>query len=231
MSQGPRRPTARGAASVLLIAALGALLCLLGAAGRVDEPTDLDNGIHAWVVAHRPARPGLTRLAQCATRLGDPPFAISATLAVGLGLLLLWRLGTPRVGWADAPLWFGTVLGGHGLATLLKLLFQRDRPPPDGRLVLVDSYSYPSGHSVFAAVFFAMLAALLARTVPARRRVARAVGVAACLVLALLVGSSRIWLGVHYPTDVLGGLLLGFAWVAVVVLARRAAAGAVDPKS
>jgi len=133
-----------------------------------------------------------------------------------------WRgRGCRGSGGRDALVFLATILGGRFLSIGLKLSFRRERPPELHRLVFENTYSFPSGHSVFAAVFFTMLAVLIVRLVPARRPIVRAGAVAACLAMAVLVGVSRVWLGVHYPTDVLGGLLLGFGWVLAVSLLRR----------
>jgi undecaprenyl-diphosphatase len=209
--------------ALLALAAVALVLLIdrLGNAERVDEPSDLDVFIHNWVIRHRPGWPWLTGFFHLATRFGNPDVATAATAVVTFGLYTLWRRGVSGVRRSEALVWLGAILGGRCLSLLLKLVYRRERPPLPHRLVVESSFSYPSGHSLFAAVFFTMLAALLARIIPPTRPGARAGAVAACLALAVLVGVSRIWLGVHYPTDVIGGLLLGFAWVYTVVLARR----------
>ena len=209
------------AATLLALAALGFLLHRLGDAERVDEPSDLDIFIHTWVVRNRPDWPMVTDLFHAATRFGNPNIATFATALVTFGLYALSRMGVGRVRRAEAMVWLGAILGGRWLSLFLKEVYHRERPPVVHRLVVETSYSFPSGHSVFAAVFFAMLAVVLARLLPARWVCVRAVTVVTCLALAVLVGASRIWLGVHYPTDVLGGLLLGFGWVFAVTMLRR----------
>jgi undecaprenyl-diphosphatase len=209
------------AAALLALGALGFLLDRLGDAERVDEPSDLDVFIHAWVVHNRPEWPWVTGLFHAATQFGNPNIATFATALVTFGLYALSRTGLGRVRRAEALVWLGAILGGRLLSLVLKEVYHRERPPVVHRLVVETSYSFPSGHSVFAAVFFAMLAVVLARLLPARWFCVRAATVIACLALAVLVGASRIWLGVHYPTDVLGGLLLGFGWVFAVTMLRR----------
>jgi undecaprenyl-diphosphatase len=218
----PSRPSRTFTTAALIsLVALGFVLHRLGDAERVDEPSDLDVSIHARVVAHRPALSGLTTLSHAATRFGNPNVATFWTAVVTFGLYGLSRRGVAGVRRSEALVWLGAILGGRLLSLWLKGIYHRERPPVLHRLVVEDSYSFPSGHSTFAAVFFTMLAVVLARLMPPRWRWLRAASVGVCLVLAVLVGMSRIWLGVHYPTDVIGGLLLGFGWVLAVTLARR----------
>lgn len=221
----PSQRTVRLASSLLALLALGTTLTWVGYLARLDEPGYLDHLVHTWVVRHRASWPAVSTGLRLATRFGDPVAATAATVAVALGLSAAARAGVGRVGRGEALVWLGAILGGSLLCNGLKLLFRRDRPPPGNRLVFEDSFSFPSGHSVFAAVFFLMLAVLLVRHIPPRRAWARAGVFAACLSLALTVGLSRVWLGVHYPTDVLGGLLLGFGWVWVVVLTGAVVGG------
>ena len=99
-------------------------------------------------------------------------------------------------------------LGGAVLLNaLMKLVFHRPRPELWPRTVIENGASFPSGHSMFAAALWSVAALLLWRT--RWRWPALGLGVAYCL----LMGSSRLVLGVHYPTDVLAGLLTGLAWV------------------
>jgi undecaprenyl-diphosphatase len=120
-----------------------------------------------------------------------------------LGFLSVWRLLYLERR-RDAIVFVITALAAEALMELLKLAFHRARPIPFFA-ERPDSYSFPSGHALKSAVFYILLASLASRN-----RVVRA----AAVLLALLVGISRIYLGVHYPTDVLGGYA-----VAVVCLA------------
>lgn len=213
---------------VVLYALAFSLLCLLGIAfgelghiARIEEPTGLDQSIHAWVVAHRVRWPILTLIFRWATLFGDPEVATVATVSITIGLFYLHRQGLAGVRQAEPFVWLGALLGGRFLSILLKLAYQRERPPLVNRLVSESTYSFPSGHSVFAAVFFVMLAFVLARMIPASRVWQRVIAVLLCVLFALVVAASRVWLGVHYPTDVLGGLLLGFSWALTVWLIRN----------
>jgi undecaprenyl-diphosphatase len=105
---------------------------------------------------------------------------------------------------------FLSIGSGQLLSTALKLFFERARPDlvPHGTFVYTSSF--PSGHSTMSAVVYLTLGALLAR-IESRRRV-RIYLVALGAVLTFLVGVSRVYLGVHWPTDVLGGWTIGAAW-------------------
>jgi len=102
------------------------------------------------------------------------------------------------------------VVGGVILGDLLKALYDRPRPDVVPHLVEVLSESFPSGHTTMAAVVYPTLGAMLSRVVSRVRT--RIYLLVLSAVLACLVGMSRMYLGVHYPTDVLAGLTVGFAW-------------------
>src|SRR5262249_39213798 len=111
-------------------------------------------------------------------------------------------------------------LGGTLLGFGLKELFGRERPTVVPHLAHVTSLSFPSGHSMQSAVIYLTLGVMLARTTTIRR--VRAYFVSLALLLSLLIGLTRIYLGVHYPTDVTAGWLIGFAWAVLVALVARA---------
>ena len=137
------------------------------------------------------------------TALGDAGVLTVITLVVS-GFLLLQ--GKTRV----TVMIVVAVAGGMLLSTLLKRGFDRPRPalvPPDMRY---DSASFPSGHALLAAVVSLTLGAVLARVQPHRRLKIYVLGVA--VLLTVLVGCSRVYLGVHWPTDVLAGWAAGAAW-------------------
>jgi undecaprenyl-diphosphatase len=142
----------------------------------------------------------------------------------GVGVLALITLGA--IGYLllaqrvrMAALTLGAVVGGLAISTLLKSGF--DRPRPD--LVPHDSFvytaSFPSGHSMMAAVTYLTLAAMLCRVQPSLRL--RVFLLLAALLVTLLVGLSRVYLGVHWPSDVLAGWSAGAAWAALCWLVAR----------
>lgn len=115
---------------------------------------------------------------------------------------------------------FGGVVGGASLLNVyLKLVFERPRPSPLWALAEEASFSFPSGHSVAAFAFYGVIAYLIFRRLKSRHT--RVALVVAAVVFILTMGASRVYLGVHYPSDVAAGYLVGFVWLATVVLASR----------
>ncbi len=118
-------------------------------------------------------------------------------------------------------------VGGALIDFGLKDLVARGRPNIVSHLMPADSFSFPSGHSMMSMVVYLVLAVLLTPQLPDRR--SRVYVVAVALFLTLIIGVSRVYLGVHYPSDVLGGWSLGLAWATLCWLAawylerRRAA--------
>lgn len=117
----------------------------------------------------------------------------------------------------------GSVIGGAALSSGLKALFERARPDAWLHLTPVHSTSFPSGHSILSSVVYLTLAVMLSRLVS--RRAQKLYFICVALTLSFLIGLSRIFLGVHYPTDVLAGWTVGIVWslVCAMVSARRTA--------
>nr|WP_307233109.1 phosphatase PAP2 family protein [Pararhizobium capsulatum] len=111
------------------------------------------------------------------------------------------------------------VLGGWGISTLLKLGIARPRPEIVPHLVDVHDLSFPSGHAMLSAVTYLTLGALLSRL--QLRRSARIYIICIAVLLTLLIGMSRVYLGVHYPTDVLGGWCAGTVWATLCWIVAR----------
>ena len=156
------------------------------------------------------------------TALGSAPVLALFVLAVA------GALEVRRQHHAAALLLAATV-GGILLNDLLKGLFGRPRPDVALHLTEVRSLSFPSGHAMESAIIYLTLAALLARLV--QTRVLKLYFVGCAVVLTLIVGVSRVYLGVHYPSDVLAGWTAGLAWAllcwtAASYLQRR---GSVEP--
>ena len=105
------------------------------------------------------------------------------------------------------------VAGGEAISQSLKSLIDRPRPDVIPHLVRTLGKSFPSGHAMLSAVTYLTLAALAARLVSGRRAKAYLLGTAAAL--TLMIGSTRVYLGVHYPTDVLGGWIAGLVWATI----------------
>jgi undecaprenyl-diphosphatase len=121
--------------------------------------------------------------------------------------------------WGATWLLLASVGGGIVVSTLLKLAFERARPDLVPHGSHVSSASFPSGHSMMAAVVYLTLGVLLARVEPRRRTKAYVLSVA--VILTLLVGVSRVYLGVHWPTDVLAGWSIGAGWALLCWLVAR----------
>lgn len=109
--------------------------------------------------------------------------------------------------------------GGLAISQMLKTAFERDRPPDAYRAVEVLNQSFPSGHAMLSAVVFLTLGAMLARAEEGWRL--RVYVLAVAILIAVLVGLTRIHLGVHWATDVLGGWCAGAAWAAACWLLDR----------
>lgn len=145
----------------------------------------------------------LEELARDFTALGGTGVLIFV-IVVALGFLLLQ--GKPRVAGV-----MSVALGvGMSLSPVLKHGFDRPRPDLVPHEVLVYSASFPSGHALQAAAVYLTLGALLARVQPQRRLKGYVLTVSVALMI--LVGSTRVYLGVHWPTDVLAGWAAGAAW-------------------
>lgn len=199
----------------LLLAGVGVAAALFAAqAGVVDlvedhrGPGPLDRSVLAWVLAHR--SPALTSAMRAASTIGST--AAMAVLAV-LAAAMLWRARHRAVA--------GVVLGAAAGAGLLvegfKHLYGRSRPPVADQLVTESSFSLPSGHALGSIVVLGVLAAAVALL--ARRRGTRIAAITLSAAGTGTIGVSRIYLGVHWASDVLTGWLLGAAWLAACLTA------------
>lgn len=141
------------------------------------------------------------------TTLGSAPVLLPL-LGAGIGLLLVRR--DPRRALVLALI----VLGGRLLIEIVKDLTVRVRPPLDPGL-LVHGWSFPSAHAGNSTITLVALALLLARSE------ARRPAVIAAAVLSFVIGCTRLWLGVHWPSDVAAGWLIGAGWLALTVPIAR----------
>lgn len=184
-----------------------------------DRITVLDLQLARWFHVHAGA--GLTQLMLLLAHW----HSVAGTLAMALLIGAWWR----RKGERDWLLALAaTVPGGLVLNVLLKYAFHRARPHFDDPLLTLPTYSFPSGHTVAATLVYGLLACYAVRH--ARSWRARVAAVALACLMVVLVGVSRMYLGVHYLSDVLGAAAEGCAWLAVCVTAmstlrRRRAAG------
>jgi undecaprenyl-diphosphatase len=150
--------------------------------------------------------PWVREMARDITALGSFIVLGMMTLAVAAYLLLTG-------GRAAALLVVVAVSGGMALNSLLKIQFARPRPDLFVPAAKVFTASFPSGHAALSAITYLTLAALLARMTISRRL--RYYFMAVAVTLTCLIGASRVYLGVHYPTDILAGWCIGSAWALV----------------
>lgn len=164
----------------------------------------IDDQITDWVVdsRHEP----LTSVMHMVTAFGD---TLTLTLVV-IGVFVIAWLAN-RIDLA-ALIVVGS-LSGYVLMAVLKLLFGRDRPPIDDRLIDVGGASFPSGHAMMSTVVYGLTAVVVYRVYPRVRE--RALALLWLPVLTVLIGISRVYLGVHWASDVFFGWVFGVIWVAV----------------
>ncbi len=200
------------ALAIGLLAAAAALVFFTWLGGEVleGETLSFDEGVRGLI--HSIASPGLTAVMLAASRYGGPSVLIPAGIAAAL--IFLFR------GWQRGALLVIVTLAGAGLLNgLLKVSFARVRPEALFDYPLPPSPSFPSGHALYAASVFGGLAALLSARV--KHRGLRIALWSVAIGLILLVGISRVYLGVHYPSDVLAGFAVGLIWVTAVALGDR----------
>ncbi|MBW3539608.1 MAG: phosphatase PAP2 family protein [Planctomycetes bacterium] len=167
--------------------------------------------------------PWVEEMSRDFTALGGMAVLLLMTCAV---CGFLWLNGQRRMVASTAV----AVVGGVLVCAALKSFFDRPRPPDEFHLAHVYTASFPSGHSMMSAVVYLTLGALVAASV--RRTATKLYAMGVAVLLTLLVGFSRVYLGVHWPTDVLAGWSAGLVWalgcwLVVRVLQQR---GQVEPE-
>jgi len=172
-----------------------------------DRRLRLDLRLDRWVRAHD--YPWLTSAMHLVTDLASTAVAIALWLLI-VGWLVWQR--RRRAAIIVAVMW----PLGQGLVALIKVIYHRARPELGPGEVPFGGYSFPSGHTFTAVVTYGLLAALIAERLPER---ARWIPWAVAALVVAGVGYSRVYLGAHYPVDVLGSLLLGGAWLRAMLLA------------
>jgi undecaprenyl-diphosphatase len=197
---GRRRFAGYAAAAAAL-----ALFLYLSALVMTGEIPSFDRDVRAFVLSF--ASPGLTFAMRGITWLGSPAFLVSAVV------MLVWRLVKRGRRRAAALLVLAT-LGGEAYDEALKLVFRRERPEAMFGYALPETYSFPSGHAVASACFFGTVAAILTRRMRSQTRKAAVWAMAVLVILA--IGLSRVYLGVHHPSDVVGGYAAAVVWLALV---------------
>ena len=190
-----------GAAGIWIFAAVVDALLDNATMVRLDLATD------AFIHAHM--TPSLLRLVSATTQLGGP-IMMGVLGVVGAIVLLRARRRVVLVGWMAA------FIGGTIIDEALKLAIHRSRPTYGAAFVQAGSYSFPSGHAMGSMIGYGMLLWVLFTYWHPKRAWKVVIYVFAGL-LVLTIGLSRILLGVHYPSDVVGGWAAALAWLAVCI--------------
>jgi membrane-associated phospholipid phosphatase len=192
------------AAIVVVFGLLAREVFLTARAGPLDRDITLFvRGLHT---------PTRDNLAVEASFFGGHLFLLPATIVVALALR---GRGHP----VSALLFFSSVAGGFVLNALLKITFHRARPDLWPALVSEHTYSFPSGHAAMSTVFYGGVAAVVFHLTD--RVVPRLSAVVFALIAIVTIAGSRVYLGVHWTTDVVAGFVVGVFWVAVSAIATE----------
>jgi undecaprenyl-diphosphatase len=196
-----------GALGIFLVA--GLIVAVIGAAAfvtlashvRSGSTQEFDDSVIRWMGAHH--SPGLDAVMLEITALGTGTVVLMVVAVAALFLVLTQHK-------YSAILLLASTFGGIVLNGVLKLGFNRPRPSLFVPAVHTVSSSFPSGHAMSAAIVYSTVAYLAARL--HRRKWARWLIMIAALILIALISASRLYLGVHYPSDVIAGAAIGLAW-------------------
>ncbi|RBP45995.1 undecaprenyl-diphosphatase [Roseimicrobium gellanilyticum] len=208
---------------------MGMLLAVLGLVGSIwafsevaDEVMDAETDHFDAVILRAFRVPGDLNTGigpkWMPTVVGDLT-ALGGAAVLTLIVLIVLAFLLLRRKWGSAVLVLCASLGGALISTTLKGLFQRARPSVVPHLTEVTSMSFPSGHSMLSAVIYLTLGALLARTTKDRK--VKAFFLFTALFITVMVGTTRVYLGVHFPTDVLAGWCAGTTWALLCVIIAR----------
>jgi undecaprenyl-diphosphatase len=208
-----------------VIAVAGTLaFARLGEVVRAGSTLQFDRAVLTWIGARQ--TPLLTTIMTEVTPLGTGAVVL---MIVGVSAAFLWHTEHKH----SARLLLASTAGSILLNNVLKLFFNRDRPDVFVWQTHAASSSFPSGHAMSATVVYGTVAYLLARL--QKHRWARMLTLFAAVLMITLICFTRLYLGVHYPSDVLAGIVIGLAWSgfcmatleASLVLARRRVPAAV----
>ena len=188
-------------------AALLALYLFAVLADEVMEQETLQVDTAVLLALRSVQSPALDRAAWFASALGAEWLAVLMVVLLGV---LSWQRR-----WGAAVGLLLTVVGAQLLNDVLKDWFQRTRPAPVDSLIPAQAFSFPSGHAMVAAAFYLYIGYLAWRLLPGRWRIICA---ALLVLVAFLIGLSRLYLGVHYLTDVIAGYIAGIAWTDAIII-------------
>lgn len=186
------------------------LYVLAKLSGEVLEKEAFAFDTYILLHIHRLANPALDALMISITRIGDPRTVVPTTV-VFFGFLWWQRYRL------EAKFFALNAFGGAVLSYVLKLAFSKPRPDLWPKLISETTFSYPSGHALGSMVLYGFLSYVLADLYP--RYAKTFYWVAAVLIVA--IGFSRLYLGVHWPTDILAGYGVGFLWTTVCISLLR----------
>ncbi len=210
--------TRRSVPATMMAVVLVSLFVALGVlAHHAAAGTAFDHEVLAWMVNHR--SPGLTSLAIAVTNAGSP--VATGVIAAIAAAVLWWRSGSPR----PAILVVLTLAAAGTTSTLSKMIVGAHRPAQSIQLVVETDRSFPSGHVTGTLALLGVLTVVIGHRIS--RAAHKALIVLAAAVTAL-VAMTRLYLGVHWVTDIMGGLLLGGAAVLIAHLAYRRMMGLSD---
>ena len=183
------------------------LLLLFGLAELAEDVLEqeafaFDEVVLLWIRQFR--NPILDQVMLTVTRLGNPSVVVPITC---IGFVYLWWLRSRPV----ALIFALNCIGGAALSTELKIFFNKSRPELWSQLITETTYSFPSGHALGSMVLYGFLAYLLVQSFPKQMWLIYSLAV----LLISAIGLSRLYLGVHWPTDVLAGYAIGWLWVSV----------------
>ncbi|OBH58659.1 phosphatase PAP2 family protein [Mycobacterium sp. E2479] len=228
-----RLPTSELASVALLLGLVVVVSLAVGFTEVLDDVLEgdgiagFDRPITSWLAAHRDL--WLTTVLRVVTLAGGP--LLLAALALPISVAAAWRCRS----WRPVVL---ALVGGGGVPLVLftaKALVGRERPPLPFALVDADGYSFPSGHATGTAAIMFITAWMLTRWLISWWS-GRVMVWTAAIGAVYVIGFSRVYLGVHYVSDVVSGWLLGMAWAGAVILAgfwwdnTRRARGRVGPR-
>lgn len=186
----------------------GVLVVMFGLLAREVFETARANPLDREItLAVRPLHsPQRDAAARAITFFGGGLFLLPATVLVAAGL-------RSRGHWVSALLFAGSVAGGFGLNSLLKIAFARARPDLWPALVSEKTYSFPSGHAAMSTVFFGGIAAVVLHLT--ERKGPRRLAILFAAIAIGAIAATRVYLGAHWATDVVGGILVGLFWLVV----------------
>jgi undecaprenyl-diphosphatase len=199
----------------LILALVIAILLAVGLGWLATEVIEGDTmrfDLDARNTIHAHATPALTTAMIVVSVIGEAYVMFPLTVVI---VAAFWHLGHKY----RAALFAIAMSGALAIDVPLKLAFRRERPNASFYYPLPRSYSFPSGHALFSIVFFGTLAALISPGLHAKWK--KAILWAAAAFLAAVIGFSRVYLGVHYPTDVIAGYAAALVWVLAVAIGNH----------